>query len=133
MIAAGNDALFAALCAALGRAGARRRRALRDERRRACATSTRSSAELEAALARAARADWLARLEAAGIPCGPIQDVAQVLADPQVAARNMLIRAGTSAMAGNPIKLAGFPDPAGAPPRARPRPAPHRPPRGAGL
>ena len=39
-----------------------------------------------------------------------------MLADPQVAARNMLIRAGTSAMAGNPIKLAGFPDPPERPP-----------------
>ena len=34
-----------------------------------------------------------------------------VLADPQVAARNMVIRAGDARMAGNPVKLAAFPDP----------------------
>jgi CoA:oxalate CoA-transferase len=36
--------------------------------------------------------------------------------DPQVLARNMLIRAGGTPMAGNPIKLAGAPDPAERPP-----------------
>ena len=31
--------------------------------------------------------EWLARLEAAGIPCGPINSVAELAADPQVAHR----------------------------------------------
>ena len=30
------------------------------------------------------RADWLAALEAAKVPCGPINDLAEVFADPQV-------------------------------------------------
>jgi CoA:oxalate CoA-transferase len=71
---------------------------------------------LEATLARRPNADWLAALEDAGIPCGPIQNVAQVLADPQVAARNMVVTAddpeiGPLRMAGNPIKLSAFADP----------------------
>jgi CoA:oxalate CoA-transferase len=42
--------------------------------------------------------------------------VGQVLADPQVLARNMVVRVEDPAMAGlklagNPIKLSGFPDP----------------------
>ena len=34
---------------------------------------------------------WLALLDAAEIPCGPINDYAQVFADPQVAARGMML------------------------------------------
>ncbi len=38
------------------------------------------------------RADWLAALEAARVPCGPINDLAQVFADPQVQARAMTVQ-----------------------------------------
>ncbi|WP_394559915.1 CaiB/BaiF CoA transferase family protein [Aquipseudomonas alcaligenes] len=34
-------------------------------------------------------AEWVALLEAAGVPCGPINDLAQVFADPQVQARGL--------------------------------------------
>jgi crotonobetainyl-CoA:carnitine CoA-transferase CaiB-like acyl-CoA transferase len=37
------------------------------------------------------RADWLAALEAAKVPCGPINDLAEVFADPQVRARGMTV------------------------------------------
>jgi crotonobetainyl-CoA:carnitine CoA-transferase CaiB-like acyl-CoA transferase len=37
------------------------------------------------------RADWLAALEAAKVPCGPINDLAEVFADPQVQARGMQV------------------------------------------
>jgi crotonobetainyl-CoA:carnitine CoA-transferase CaiB-like acyl-CoA transferase len=39
-----------------------------------------------------ARDDLLAKLEAVGVPAGPINDVAQALTDPQVVAREMVIR-----------------------------------------
>jgi len=39
------------------------------------------------------RADWLAALEAAKVPCGPINDLAEVFADPQVRARGMTLHA----------------------------------------
>jgi CoA:oxalate CoA-transferase len=115
VIAAGSDALFARLCRALERPAlaADPRFATNDARVRHVDAL---HAELESALAARPVADWLARLEAAEIPCGPIQDVAQVLADPQVAARNMLIRAGALTMAGNPIKLSSSPDPRERPP-----------------
>ncbi len=38
-----------------------------------------------------ASADWLAALERAGVPCGPINDIEQLFADPQVLARGLQI------------------------------------------
>jgi crotonobetainyl-CoA:carnitine CoA-transferase CaiB-like acyl-CoA transferase len=46
---------------------------------------------LEPVLRRRARGDWLAALEAAKVPCGPINDLADVFADPQVQARGMAV------------------------------------------
>ncbi len=52
------------------------------------------------------------------MPCGPINDVAQALADPQVRARNMVVDMTDPAlsapliMAGNPIKSSAYADPA---------------------
>jgi CoA:oxalate CoA-transferase len=56
------------------------------------------------------RDHWLPRLRSARIPCAPVNDIAQVMADPQIAARNMMIdvehsQGGTVRMPGNPIKL----------------------------
>jgi CoA:oxalate CoA-transferase len=122
VIAAGNDALFRRLCEALGRPGlADDARFAGNEARVRAADALKR--EIEDALAARGSAGWLDRLTAAGIPCAPIQDVAQLLDDPQVAARRMLVRvadggAGELLAAGNPIKLEGFADP------ERRRPAP---------
>jgi CoA:oxalate CoA-transferase len=72
--------------------------------------------EMEASLVADTTANWLVRLEAARLPCGPINNVAQVLADPHVRARNMVVSIddptlGRLEMAGNPIKLSAFADP----------------------
>ena len=60
------------------------------------------------------REHWLGVLNAAGVPCGVVQDLAQVFADPQIAAQKMVIEApwqGGPAlkMLGFPIKLDGTP------------------------
>jgi CoA:oxalate CoA-transferase len=116
IVAAGNDRIFAKLCAAVGVA------ALADDARFATNDlRTRNEPALKDALddALAVRGcdDWLVLLEREGIPCGPINDVAHVLADPQVVARNMVVTTPDgSRMAGNPIKLSGFDDPPGRPP-----------------
>ncbi len=47
------------------------------------------AAALEAVLETKPRAHWIEVLDAAGIPCGPINTVDQALAHPQVTARNM--------------------------------------------
>ena len=61
-------------------------------------------------------ADWLRDLEAAGIPAGPINDLAQAFDSPQVAAREMKIRmahpvaaAGHVDLIGNPVKFSATP------------------------
>ena len=58
---------------------------------------------------------WIERLEAAGVPCGPINTVDRALSDPQVLARNMVVDAtspayGTVKLTGSPIKLHGTDD-----------------------
>ena len=60
--------------------------------------------------------EWIAILRDAGLPCGPINTMAEVVADPQVAARNMIVevddpRAGKVRLFGCPIKMSAFPDP----------------------
>jgi formyl-CoA transferase len=59
-------------------------------------------------------ADWLTALDAAGIPCGPIHDYAQVFADPQVVAREMAVPVdhptlGRIRTLGTPVKMSETP------------------------
>ncbi|MAC99334.1 MAG: CoA transferase [Pseudomonadales bacterium] len=59
-------------------------------------------------------AEWIATLEQAGVPCGPINDLAQVFADPQVQARGTRVRmahplAGEVDLVANPIRLSRTP------------------------
>ncbi|MGH7169468.1 MAG: CaiB/BaiF CoA transferase family protein [Gemmataceae bacterium] len=118
VIAAGNDALFGRLCAALDRADL-----AADPRYASNSTRTRHAeelkADLETVLRRQPAGHWIAVLEAAGVPCSLIQNVAEAIAHPQTQARNMVVRAGALLMAGNPIKSAAFVDA----PTRRPAPA----------
>jgi crotonobetainyl-CoA:carnitine CoA-transferase CaiB-like acyl-CoA transferase len=57
---------------------------------------------------------WLDKLRAARIPCAPVNDFAQALADPQILARDMVVEVplaggGSVRMPGNPIKLSAEP------------------------
>ena len=118
VIAAGNDALFGKLCRALGRPD------LADDPRFAVnCDRVRHAEELKVALEEVLRthaaAYWIERLEAAGVPCSLVQDVAEAIAHPQSVARNVIVRAGGLRMAGNPIKLDEFADE----PTRRPAPA----------
>jgi crotonobetainyl-CoA:carnitine CoA-transferase CaiB-like acyl-CoA transferase len=61
-------------------------------------------------------AAWIEGLERLGVPAGPVNDIAQVFADPQVQARDMRIemgregvQGGTVPMIGNPIRFSGSP------------------------
>lgn len=113
VIAAGNDQLFAALQQALG---------LADDPRFASNEARTTHAEelaavLEDVLLTKPVAHWLPKLEAAGVPCGPLNNIGQALANPQVKARNMVVHTalpdGTPLIAaGNPIKLSAHADPA---------------------
>ena len=115
IIAAGNDVLFRRLCEAVGQPQLATVELFQTNQNR-CRHHDALKAALEAALASATVEHWLATFERLGIPCGPINSVDKVLADPQVLARNMVVTAtdpvaGPLRMAGNPIKLSAFADP----------------------
>jgi len=60
------------------------------------------------------RDDWLKDLRAAGVPCGAVRDVQEVLADPQLAEREMVTSVehatlGALQVLGIPIKLSDTP------------------------
>ena len=115
IIAAGNDGLFVKLAHALDRADLAdnplfKTNELRNRHQEAL------RAELEDVLGQAGTDHWIEVLEAAGIPCGAINNVAQAIAHPQVTARDMLISVddpvtGRLQLVGNPMKLSGFADP----------------------
>ena len=68
-------------------------------------------AELQETLATILRsratADWLARLEAAGVPAGPVLSVGQMHDDPQVIARAMVVAPDHARL--GPVKVLGLP------------------------
>jgi CoA:oxalate CoA-transferase len=115
IIAAGNDSLFVKLVEALGLPALATvpKFQTNDLRSR---NADALAAALEAVLETQPSAHWVAVLEAAGVPCGPINTIDKALAHPQVAARNMLVTVddpitGTLTVSGNPLKLSGFEDP----------------------
>ena len=114
-IAAGNDDIWARVCKVMAREDlARDPRFLTNPLRVQHVDAM--AAEMETALIARPSKHWLAALEAAGVPCGPINTVADVMADPQVLARNMIIETldpdlGPIKMQGNPVKLSAHDDP----------------------
>ncbi len=113
ILAVGNDAQFARFCAVAGCA-----ELAADERFVRNSGRVRHRAELVPLLAARLRlrprAQWLAELEAAKVPCGPINDLADVFADPQVQERAMTVEmphplAGTVKLVASPMKLAATP------------------------
>ena len=74
----------------------------------------RLAAAVEAVTVTRPRAHWLAELDAHDIPCGPIQDYREVMDDPQVRAREMVVETrhptlGAISTLGTPIKLSSTP------------------------
>jgi CoA:oxalate CoA-transferase len=115
IIAAGNDGLFVKLAEALGRPDLAdnplfKTNPLRNQHQAAL------KAEIEDVLRHGTTDRWIALLEQAGLPCGPVNNVAQALAHPQTEARNMLVGVddpvtGPLKLAGNPMKFSAFADP----------------------
>ena len=71
-------------------------------------------AAMRAVLVQRSRADWQAALQAAGIPCAPIQDFAEAFADPQVRHRGMVFEqpfaaTGTLRQIANPLRFSETP------------------------
>lgn len=116
VIAAGNDVLFSRLCDVLGLPIAQDPRFATNPAR--CENARTLKRLIEAITLDRPKSHWIERLEAAGVPTGPIQNLAEVLHDRQILARNMVVdvlgQDGEPAFvaAGNPIKLSGMDDPA---------------------
>ncbi len=113
VIAVGNDGQFAKFCEVAGRPDL-----AADPRYARNADRVRNRAELvpllEAIVRGKPAAVWAERLEAAGVPCGPINSIAQALADPQAVARGLRIdlphpTAGSVPLVGMPIRMSGSP------------------------
>jgi CoA:oxalate CoA-transferase len=109
IVGAGNERLWERLCNLLERPDL-----LTDERFESNSKRTAHSKELYAILNEIFKtkniADWMAVLEAAGIPCAPINSVDKIVKDPQVLARNMIVEvehpvAGKLKMPGVPVKM----------------------------
>ena len=110
ILAVGNDGQFAKFCDAAGVAWALDPRFARN------ADRVRNRDVLvplvAAVLATRAQRDWIDALEAAGVPCGPINRLDAVFADPQVVARNMRMDlahplAGTVPQVASPVRMDG--------------------------
>ena len=113
IVAVGNDSQFAKFCEVAGRP-----EIAKDARFARNADRVRQRAVLVPLLAALMktrdRADWLEALEAAKVPCGPINDLAEVFADPQVQQREMTVQmphplAGSVRLVASPMKFSGTP------------------------
>jgi len=113
ILAVGNDGQFAKFCDIAGHPEwARDERFARNENR------VRHRETLvplvAAAVALRKQRDWLAALEAVGVPCGPINKLDQVFADPQLRSRGMKLDlphplAGSVPQVNVPVKMSGTP------------------------
>ncbi len=108
-ICAANDLLFGALASSLGLPAL-----LTDARFTTNAGRHASRADLKLLLESVLRTDaashWLDVLERAGVPCGPISDIAEAVGSEQSRVRQMVVDAGGVPVPGNPVKLSTWPD-----------------------
>jgi crotonobetainyl-CoA:carnitine CoA-transferase CaiB-like acyl-CoA transferase len=113
ILAIGNDGQFARLCAALGHA-----EWATDERFATNPQRVQHRAALMPLLRQATvmktTAQWIEQLESQAVPCGPINRIDQVFADPQVQARGLRVDlphplAGTLPLVANPIRYSATP------------------------
>ncbi|MEZ5843706.1 MAG: CaiB/BaiF CoA-transferase family protein [Hyphomicrobiaceae bacterium] len=120
ILAIGNDGQFQRFCRVAGRADLAEDARYRTNALRIVNRAT-LIPEMERTVATRVSAEWIATLEAAGVPCGPINTIEQVFADPQVQHRGMRRVlshpvAGPLAVAANPIHLASGDTTAAKPP-----------------
>ncbi|MEO6743880.1 MAG: CaiB/BaiF CoA-transferase family protein [Caldimonas sp.] len=113
ILAVGNDGQYARFCSVAGRPDL-----ATDPRfvRNADRVRNRSILVplLAAEMKRRPRQDWLSALEQAKVPCGPINDLSEVFADPHVQARQMTVEmshplAGPVRLVASPMKLSATP------------------------
>ena len=111
ILACGNDKQFAAVCAVMEQDW------IADERFATNPQRVKNRAELvplmQAVFMSKERDAWLGLFDAASVPCGPINNIAEAVAMPQVAAREMVVGLNKAEVQmnvlGSPVKLSGTP------------------------
>ena len=111
ILACGNDKQFAAVCAVMEQDW------ITDERFATNPQRVKNRAELvplmQAVFMSKERDAWLGLFDAASVPCGPINNIAEAVAMPQVAAREMVVGLNKAEVQmnvlGSPVKLSGTP------------------------
>jgi crotonobetainyl-CoA:carnitine CoA-transferase CaiB-like acyl-CoA transferase len=113
VIAGGNDEIWRRLCKVIGRPDL-----ADDPRYRSNADRVMHydavKAELEQALQRRSREEWVRLLTEAGVPCGSVREISEVLADPQIVAREMVREVahptvGAARVINSPVKMSATP------------------------
>jgi len=113
VVAVGNDAIWRRFCPAIDRPDLADDPKFRTNKDRLTNYSE-LRPRLEAIIATRTRAEWTVRFHAASVPCGSVRDVAEVLADPQLQAREMIgtlphATLGPTRVINTPIKLSQTP------------------------
>jgi crotonobetainyl-CoA:carnitine CoA-transferase CaiB-like acyl-CoA transferase len=107
VVAVGNDSQWQRMCEALELPGLARDHSLANNPGRLARRS-----EIVSAIARRLterpRAEWLERLREARVPAGPVRDLGEVMADPALAARDM-VRVATLPEHDTPVRLLAAP------------------------
>jgi formyl-CoA transferase/CoA:oxalate CoA-transferase len=113
VVAVGNDDIWRRFCTTIGRSDL-----VDDPRFRTNKERIANYAELrrllECEMAKRTRGEWVARFTEIGVPCGSVREISEVLADPQLAAREMIATVdhptiGAARVIGSPLKLSGTP------------------------
>ena len=114
IIAAGNDKLFEKLCEHLNIS-----ECVSDDRFKTnsmrCENMDDLKKIIEDKLIVNNTDDWIKGMEKLKIPCGPIYNIKQAVENPQIEARNMIVKSyhkiiGEFKLAGNPIKMSSYKD-----------------------
>jgi crotonobetainyl-CoA:carnitine CoA-transferase CaiB-like acyl-CoA transferase len=123
IIATGNDSQYQKLCGVVGEPSLADHSDYRDNKARLANRET-LVARLTELTMRMMRADLLAKLEAVGVPAGPINNLDQVFDDPQVVHRGMQLELASDAAKGGTIPGVRTPIVIGGQPMASERPSP---------
>jgi formyl-CoA transferase/CoA:oxalate CoA-transferase len=113
VVAGGNDGIWRRLCQALDLADLADDPQFATNKDRVAHYETLRPRLAERLKART-RAEWTARFAEAGVPCGSVREISEVLADPQLTARGMIAAVehptvGTTRVIGSPVKLSDTP------------------------
>ena len=113
ILAVGNDSQFARFCAVVERPELADDERFKTNADRVC-HRTELIPVIQEALKERSSAEWITAFEEAGVPCGPINTIAEVFDNPQVQSRGMRVEvphtaAGQIPLVGSPMKFSGAP------------------------